>query len=190
MTNQTTKEISAKYFFSLLGTRDTPQLALNGEIVSVNTLKMAGFSLTKSSQNGGNGERCGKCSPMEPVRIWYKTFISCNNVKGYVWICSKCSKVNIHKRGGKEVWAELTKCWVTDDNNVSDSNKPDFVSLYLPSEEDFESAYRMLTRLGEAISIDTVLDKIEVHAVKMGLSLKSNWRMITEKNIEIWAKKM
>lgn len=61
---------------------------------------------------------------------------------------------------------------------------------YLPNKEDIESAYRMLTRPGEAISIDTVLDKIEVHAVKMGLSLKSNWRMITEKNIEIWWKKM
>jgi len=60
---------------------------------------------------------------------------------------------------------------------------------YLPNKEDFESAYRSLTRPGETISIDSVLDQIETTAKKKGLSLKSNWRMITEKNIEIWSKK-
>jgi hypothetical protein len=60
---------------------------------------------------------------------------------------------------------------------------------YLPTEENFESAYRTLTRPGETISIDTVLDQLENNAKKMGRSLKNNWRIITEKNIEIWSKK-
>ena len=59
---------------------------------------------------------------------------------------------------------------------------------YLPTKEDFETAYRMLARPGEAISIDAVLDQIEINARGWGLLLKNNWRMITEKNIEIWSK--
>jgi hypothetical protein len=62
-------------------------------------------------------------------------------------------------------------------------------SNYLPSKEDFESSYRTLTSPGKTISIDSVLDQLEINAKEKGLSLKSNWRMITEKNIEIWAKK-
>lgn len=60
---------------------------------------------------------------------------------------------------------------------------------YEPTKEDFESAYCALTRPGETISIDSVLDQMEINAMKKGLSLKSNWRMVTEKNIEIWSKK-
>ena len=59
----------------------------------------------------------------------------------------------------------------------------------LPSKEDFESAYRTLSRLGESVSIDTVLDKIEANANNNGLFLKNNWRMLTEANIDIWSKK-
>jgi hypothetical protein len=60
---------------------------------------------------------------------------------------------------------------------------------YLPSKEDVESAYRALTHPGVDISIDTVLDQLEKNAKKMGLPLNNDWRMITEKTIEIWAKK-
>ena len=62
-------------------------------------------------------------------------------------------------------------------------------SDYLPTKEEFESAYRALTRSGESISIDAVLDQIESNAKKNGLSIKGNWRIITEKNIEIWSRK-
>lgn len=61
---------------------------------------------------------------------------------------------------------------------------------YIPTKEDSESAYRILTPLGNSISIDTVLDQIEINAKKDGHLLKSDWRMITENNIEIWSKKM
>ena len=59
----------------------------------------------------------------------------------------------------------------------------------LPSKEDFESAYRKLVRPGEGISIDSVLDQIEINAEKKGISLKSNWRMVTEQSIEVWSRK-
>jgi hypothetical protein len=58
----------------------------------------------------------------------------------------------------------------------------------IPTKEDFESAYRTLTRPGESISIDAVLDQIETSAIEKGFALKNNWRMITKKNIEIWLK--
>lgn len=59
----------------------------------------------------------------------------------------------------------------------------------VPTEEDFASAYRMLVRLGESVSIDMVLDQIEINAKNNGWSLAENWRTITEKNIEIWSRK-
>jgi hypothetical protein len=60
---------------------------------------------------------------------------------------------------------------------------------YLPTYKDFESAYRELTCLGEIISIDSVLDQIEINAKKNGRSLKNSWQMITEMSIEIWSGK-
>jgi len=60
-------------------------------------------------------------------------------------------------------------------------------SAILPTKEDFESAYRSLTRPGQSISIDSVLDQIEINSKKKGLTLINDWRMITEENIENWA---
>ena len=70
------------------------------------------------------------------------------------------------------------------DTKPTDSTKP-----YLPCKEDFETAYRKLSKLGDSISIDSVLDQIEVKANNERHLLKSNWRIITEKNIEVWSKK-
>lgn len=61
---------------------------------------------------------------------------------------------------------------------------------YLPNREDFESAYRSLARPGQEVSIDAVLDKIASNAIKAGLTLKDQWRTITERNIkDYWSKK-
>ena len=60
---------------------------------------------------------------------------------------------------------------------------------YLPSKKDFEVAYRALSLPGGTISIDSALDQLEIITNKKGLTLKSNWRVTTEKNIEIWSKK-
>ena len=72
-------------------------------------------------------------------------------------------------------------------NQISQPNTQN--AHHLPTKEDFESAYRTLTRLGDEISLDAILDQIEINVTKAGLALKSNWRMITEMNIEIWSKK-
>jgi len=73
---------------------------------------------------------------------------------------------------------------------VSDEkqDESDEIPDVFPSKEDFESAYRMLTRPGESISIDSVLNQLEINAKNEGHLLKSDWRMVTEKNIEIWSK--
>ena len=70
-------------------------------------------------------------------------------------------------------------------SDIVTDNKKD----YLPSKEVFELAYRMLTQLGGDVSLDAVLHQIEINAKKEGVLLKNNWRMITERNIEIWSKK-
>ena len=60
---------------------------------------------------------------------------------------------------------------------------------YLPNKEDFESAYRMLCSPGQKINKDSILDQIEKNALNSGRNLKTNWRLITERNIEIWVNK-
>ena len=59
---------------------------------------------------------------------------------------------------------------------------------YVPTKEDVESAYDMLGSRGEEIDIDSVLDQIERNVTNYGHNLKANWRLITERNIEIWFK--
>ena len=191
MTNLEETCLSAKSNFSLLGEDKIAQLALNGEVVTVNSLRMKGLSLTKSPENHGNGEPCDRCAKKETglLRLWYKVSITCNNVRGDIWVCSHCSKVT-KTRAGKDVWAELEKSRELDfSNNKSVAMQSASSTPCLPCKEDFESAYKILTRPGDSISIDSVLDQIEVTSKNEGIILKSNWRMITERSIEIWSKK-
>jgi hypothetical protein len=58
----------------------------------------------------------------------------------------------------------------------------------LPNKDDFESAYRMLSSPGKEIDKNSILDQIYKNAIKSGYNLKPNWRLITERNIEIWVK--
>lgn len=66
-------------------------------------------------------------------------------------------------------------------SGIKEVQQPD--SGYLPNREDFESAYRSLARMGQEVSIDDVLDKIASDAIKAGITLKDQWRTITELNI-------
>jgi|GEM_PF-4311555 len=75
----------------------------------------------------------------------------------------------------------------TPETTKSTSLNSECSDAYLPTKEDFESAYRMLTRPGESISIDSVLNQIEVNAKNNGFLLNGDWRLITEKNIEVWS---
>jgi hypothetical protein len=74
-------------------------------------------------------------------------------------------------------------------HEVTGVNQTDFSASYQPCKEDFETAYRKLSRLGESVFIDDVLDQIEIIAKEGEYSLNNNWRIITEKNIEIWSQK-
>ena len=83
----------------------------------------------------------------------------------------------------------LKKQWIkkvdTTLNNDIDSRNEE----YLPTREDFESAYKMLAHTGVEISVEKILDQIEVNTKDAGRQLKSNWRKITEKNIfDVWPK--
>lgn len=76
--------------------------------------------------------------------------------------------------------------------NISDINNQPKLQLgiqspgYIPNREDFETAYRMVTRLDQPVPLDAVLDQIEINANITGLELRANWRSITEGNILGW----
>jgi hypothetical protein len=62
------------------------------------------------------------------------------------------------------------------------------IGSYLPTKEDFDTACRSLAKPSQEVSIDAVLDQIEHNAKKSGLNLRDNWRISTERSIEIWSK--
>jgi len=68
-------------------------------------------------------------------------------------------------------------------NTPQEGNHPD----YLPNKGDFEKAYRTIASQGQSVSIDAILDQIEIDAKTSGHKLKNNWRLTTERNIEIWS---
>ena len=95
----------------------------------------------------------------------------------------------------KEIWPNF-KGFNQSRQELDPGNYPEFTkrlecvrqpnmlsSGYLPTKTDVEAAYRMLARLGESVSLDAVLDQIDMNARQAGYSLKHNWRIITEENI-------
>ena len=88
------------------------------------------------------------------------------------------------KLSGKDDSRLLIKSPYVKENNAVSRRTGD----YLPNKDDFESAYRMLCSPGENIDKDSILDQIEKTAINSGRNLKTNWRLITERNIEIWVK--
>jgi len=75
-------------------------------------------------------------------------------------------------------------------SNISFQQHSDKFSknVYIPTKDDFEIAYRSLTRLGERVQIDVILDRIEINLTEKRFTLKNNWRLITEENIKLWLK--
>ncbi len=60
-------------------------------------------------------------------------------------------------------------------------------SNYLPTKEDCDSAIRQLHNENLHGTTDTVLDRIEENVTSKGMTLKPNWRIITEENMKKWA---
>lgn len=113
--------------------------------------------------------------------------------------CSNCSKTSYYTRPGHRGHHGENSNLYLEGESAADHTEAAKVLVspvltqsllgdYLPTKEDFESAYRSLTRPGLAVSIDSVLDQLEIDAKKKGLLLENNWRKITEKNIETWSR--
>lgn len=174
--------------FSLVGTGNNLKLLWNDEPVKVDALKDAGYLVKKSSANGGRGEYCYTCAPKGTgvLRIWYEVTIPCNGVLGAVWFCSHCGTAYEHQRRGNKLWSELQKT-AKPSIEKSQTSHADQESYYLPTREDFETAYRRLAGCGEAVPVNAVLQEIGVMVEGGGRTLNPQWRAITERNIEMWA---
>lgn len=185
MSDKEALKLSTTSNFTLLGEYDKERLGFNGAVVSVNELINAGFKLGPTTK-----DKCRICSQTESKRIWREVSICCNNVSGSIWFCSVCSRAHILKARDQGVWFALSKTLKPYSNISAEYRNPlNIVAAYLPSKEDFESAYRgLMTHPGEDISFDAVLDQMEINVKEKGLSLKNTWRMITEENIKIWSK--
>lgn len=175
--------------FTLIGTGNTQKLLYNYQPVTPEVLKAAGYQVKKSAANGGKGEFCYTCAPKgtDLLRIWYEATIICNGVLGAVWFCSHCSTAYEHRSRGKALWTELLKSFKIADRPISFNNPSEGENDYIPTREDFESAYANCARCGEAVSVDVVLNAIDAANKSCGRTLHPRWRLITEKNIEIWA---
>jgi len=58
---------------------------------------------------------------------------------------------------------------------------------YLPTKEDCDRAIRELHNEGYDATTDNVLDRIKQNVTSQRFVLKSNWKLITEKNMELWS---
>ncbi|WP_286351494.1 hypothetical protein [Geobacter sulfurreducens] len=97
---------NAETLFSLVEGPLASQLAMNGVIVSTSTLKENGFKVTVSPIQG---EHCHICAPRGSgvLRRWMCVSLIHNDISGKLWVCSNCSAVYEHKRGGHDLWREL-----------------------------------------------------------------------------------
>ena len=59
---------------------------------------------------------------------------------------------------------------------------------YLPSKADVERANNLILTCGGNLELEDVLNMIEKNCLEKGETLKQNWKMITERNIEMWFK--
>ena len=59
---------------------------------------------------------------------------------------------------------------------------------YLPTKADCEMALKALQKLGKGSSVskEELFDWLEQHFQDKGISMKSNWKVITERNLDIW----
>ena len=97
------------FIFSLIGDHIKSKLALNGEVVSIGLLSKKGFIIKPSPIK--EGEDCLICAPKNSgiLRKWVEVSITCNGIRGPVWVCTHCSKALVHKYRGKTLWEELLK---------------------------------------------------------------------------------
>jgi hypothetical protein len=77
---------------------------------------------------------------------------------------------------------------INDENQVLEE-KSLLEPEYLPTKEDFESAYKSLSKTAEHINIEDILDQIELKFSNSGYRLKNNWRLIIKSKLELWSKK-
>lgn len=111
-----------------------------------------------------------------------------------VQLSSVNSYLNSHYQGfcsiGKEKLNKIISDFESTDKFIQEyfGNGFEDPPPYLPTKKDFEMAYGMLAALGQEVSIEKVLDQIEI-ILKDIYNLKDNWREITRRNIlEIWSK--
>ena len=100
----------------------------------------------------------------------------------------------LHKFGlkkehkGKPKGQDLTKSELVNLlNNWSQANSfNEEVIEYLPLKSDIEIAIGSAKNSGKQANLENILEIVEHACVKEGKMLKANWKMITERNIEIW----
>ena len=116
------------------------------------------------------------------------------NVKNhnYSHSCHEWAEYGLIAKDSKNRWHSLLQQCPSYNAVVADGTiQPEghIDEAYLPTREDFESAYKMLTHIRGEILIDRILDQIETSVKNAGFSLKRDWRIITEKNIlDTWSK--
>lgn len=77
------------------------------------------------------------------------------------------------------------------DGNTITTEKPNFnksESEYLPTEADCEIALKTLrkSKKGSSVSKEDLFDWLKRHFKDKGISMKNNWKVITERNLNIW----
>lgn len=79
--------------------------------------------------------------------------------------------------------------WKFSTNYESASIRNTFPDGHLPTKQDLDIAYQQLSGPGKSVPIDDVLDQIERNALRASITLRYDWRILTERNIALWSGK-
>ena len=115
--------------------------------------------------------------------------LSCNIEFKGLKLDSSVNKVRLHEEYEKNTFIRIEGFKGDRRKDRPAENKGDKVfssNKFLPTKIDVDNALERVIPPGNDINIELVLDQIEKDFHKQGRKLKSNWRMITERNIPLW----
>ena len=100
--------------------------------------------------------------------------------------------VSISDAAGMEVFSEVVK-FIISDSGGDYQYSEELLSKreqenYLPQKDDVNKAIELVENSEKQVTLEIILDTIESIYNNDKVILKPNWRLITERNIEIWFK--
>ena len=115
--------------------------------------------------------------------------LSCNIEFNGLNLNNSVNEAHLHEEYEKNAFIRIEGFKGDSRKDIPAANKDNKVfssEEYLPTKTDVENAYKELAPAGEEVDREDLLNQVKKDNIQRGLTLKSNWRIITDLNIDIW----